>query len=237
MTIIKVFSKFPTVLKVVIKTDNLKARPRTLSKNPQHFLIHFMSKNRISDIIKKFKGVGSGSITLSNINKHTLLLSIDNQPKRNSISPNMMTQLSSCLDTIRTRLVGDTSLSTIVLKGQGASFCSGFDLTNVDQSVTKEQKKEFAADMSFLMVLLLLIVFGNWFWYKKSQNLNRLSNLPLISLALINSYAIGGGAELSTACDFRMMEKNAHIMFVHAKMGLTTGMYILLFFLLWHSVF
>ena len=45
----------------------------------------------------------------------------------------------------------------------------------------------------------------------------RLRALPLISIAAIEGGAIGGGAELSTACDFRVVSPRAHIQFVHVK--------------------
>ena len=47
---------------------------------------------------------------------------------------------------------------------------------------------------------------------------NRLWNLPLVSVAEVNGKAVGGGAELTTICDFRIVEPNACIQFVHARM-------------------
>ncbi|XP_049336533.1 ethylmalonyl-CoA decarboxylase isoform X2 [Astyanax mexicanus] len=47
--------------------------------------------------------------------------------------------------------------------------------------------------------------------------------LPLISVALVEGKALGGGAELTTACDFRLMTSDAVIQFVHKHMGLVPG--------------
>lgn len=55
------------------------------------------------------------------------------------------------------------------------------------------------------------------------HNLLRLQHLPLITIALIEGKAIGGGAELCTACDFRVITDDAEIGFVQIKMGITTG--------------
>lgn len=54
-------------------------------------------------------------------------------------------------------------------------------------------------------------------------SLDKLQKLPLITLSLIQGKAIGGGAELITACDYRLATQDARIGFVHRKMGITTG--------------
>lgn len=52
----------------------------------------------------------------------------------------------------------------------------------------------------------------------------RLRTLPMVSVALIEGLALGGGAELSVAsCDWRIMASDAKIGFVHGRMGLTPG--------------
>lgn len=53
------------------------------------------------------------------------------------------------------------------------------------------------------------------------NSLQRFHRLPLISVALIEGKAIGGGAELTTACDFRLMSESAMLGFVHIKLGIT----------------
>lgn len=53
------------------------------------------------------------------------------------------------------------------------------------------------------------------------DNLMRLHKLPMISVALIQGKALGGGAEVATACDFRLITTESEIGFVHVKMGIT----------------
>uniref|UniRef100_A0ACB8GCR3 Enoyl CoA hydratase domain-containing protein 1 n=1 Tax=Sphaerodactylus townsendi TaxID=933632 RepID=A0ACB8GCR3_9SAUR len=55
------------------------------------------------------------------------------------------------------------------------------------------------------------------------NTLTRLMRLPLITVAVIQGKALGGGAELTTACDFRLMTPESEIRFVHKQMGLVPG--------------
>lgn len=47
--------------------------------------------------------------------------------------------------------------------------------------------------------------------------------LPLISVAAIDGAAVGGGAELSTSCDFRVAGPESRIHFVHVKVRLLSS--------------
>ena len=51
----------------------------------------------------------------------------------------------------------------------------------------------------------------------------RFNRLPLISVAAIEGYALGGGAELTSWCDHRIASRDATIRFVQVKMGVTPG--------------
>ena len=43
------------------------------------------------------------------------------------------------------------------------------------------------------------------------DTLTRLLNLPMISVALVQGHTLGGGAELTTACNYRVMSSHAKI--------------------------
>ncbi|XP_061631710.1 ethylmalonyl-CoA decarboxylase isoform X4 [Phyllopteryx taeniolatus] len=53
--------------------------------------------------------------------------------------------------------------------------------------------------------------------------LTRLLRLPMISVALVEGRAVGGGAELTTACDFRLMAPGSVVQFVHKHLGVVPG--------------
>mmetsp|Transcript_2724 Transcript_2724/g.4073 ORF Transcript_2724/g.4073 Transcript_2724/m.4073 type:complete len:119 (+) Transcript_2724:58-414(+) len=56
-----------------------------------------------------------------------------------------------------------------------------------------------------------------------TNTLNRLKALPLVSVAALENGAIGGGAELATSCDFRILTNKSYVHFVQAQMGVSTG--------------
>jgi ethylmalonyl-CoA/methylmalonyl-CoA decarboxylase len=91
----------------------------------------------------------------------------------------------------------------VVLHVAGGSFCTGGDLNTM--SAIMDPVK--GARMSEFM----------------QRTLNRLYCLPLLSVALVQGHALGGGAEIATACDFRMMDVSAKIGFVQSRMGVSPG--------------
>ncbi|MBV9828877.1 MAG: enoyl-CoA hydratase/isomerase family protein, partial [Alphaproteobacteria bacterium] len=53
--------------------------------------------------------------------------------------------------------------------------------------------------------------------------LDKLDQLPMPSIALINGYAFGGGLELALACTFRLAAPSATLGFPEIKLGLIPG--------------
>jgi enoyl-CoA hydratase/carnithine racemase len=56
-----------------------------------------------------------------------------------------------------------------------------------------------------------------------TATLNRLAQVPVVSVAAVDGFAMGGGFELTTACDYRVAAHTAVLQSVHAKMGVTPG--------------
>lgn len=52
------------------------------------------------------------------------------------------------------------------------------------------------------------------------DTLSRFSRLPLITVASIGYPALGGGAEISTACDFRVLAPTSRIQFLQSRMAI-----------------
>ncbi|KDO21151.1 hypothetical protein SPRG_12932 [Saprolegnia parasitica CBS 223.65] len=129
---------------------------------------------------------------------HTAVLEISNATARNAFSGKMMAEFADAISELEAQ---SPSLSSVVLRGADGHFCSGADIRVAKAHLS-------SLDGGSLMSRVM------------TSSLTRLRNLPLISVALIEGAAIGGGAELSTACDFRLFGLDAKVQFVHANMGI-----------------
>lgn len=135
--------------------------------------------------------------------KHTAVVEIRNPASRNALSGKMMAELADAVALLESDRVL-RRLSAVALVGAGGWFCAGADLRVAKQALSS---REAGAAMGALMV----------------DTLARLRRLPLVSVACVEGGAFGGGAELATACDFRLMHRGAAVQFVQAKMGVSPG--------------
>lgn len=156
----------------------------------------------LSDELRsKFLGFKGGSVQLTK-DDHTGIaeLLFSNPSKRNSFSGEMMVQLHDAVNELRSWKEGK---GLVFHSGGGGVFCSGGDLDMMKALNTPE----LGAQMATIM----------------HSALTGLRDLPLISVTLVQGRALGGGAELTTACDFRVMVPGAEIQFVQVRMGLVPG--------------
>ncbi|KAL3666675.1 hypothetical protein V7S43_008304 [Phytophthora oleae] len=133
--------------------------------------------------------------------KKTAVLEIHSPTARNALSGKMMADLADIVAMLEDPDVNG-KLNAVVVRGTGGWFCAGADLRVAQQEMTSP---EAGAAMGALMV----------------DTLTRLRRLPLVSVACIEGGAYGGGAELATACDFRVLEAKAVIQFVQVRMGVS----------------
>jgi ethylmalonyl-CoA/methylmalonyl-CoA decarboxylase len=137
------------------------------------------------------------SVKISSLTPSISLIKLSHPARMNSLSVNMMLDFSNIIDTLEQSQLGN--LEGVILTGE-QHFCAGYD---VSSGLSSEGGKM----MSIFM-----------------QNiLDRFLNLPIISVAALEGYALGGGAELSTCCDYRVVSKNVAWQMVHRKMGVTQG--------------
>lgn len=154
---------------------------------------HGFHDEEIKKSLQQFPG---GSIDLQKKDDGIGILTLNNPSKRNAFSGAMILQL---LEKV-TELENWTEGKGLIVHGAKNTFSSGSDLNAVKALGTPED------GMALCMFM---------------QNiLTRFMRLPLISVALIQGWALGGGAEFLTACDFRLMTKESEIRFVHKEMGI-----------------
>ena len=94
-------------------------------------------------------------------------------------------------------------LRAVLITGAGDAFISGADIQELQYHPTRKDGEKLATVMG--------------------DALDRLEQLPLISIAVINGPARGGGMEIALACDMRIMAETADLAFVQARLGLSPG--------------
>ena len=98
----------------------------------------------------------------------------------------------------------DPTLGTLVITGAGERyFCTGGDVKAYAQIASP-------AELDRVFNLMREVC-------------DALERLPCPVIAAINGYAVGGGAEMSLACDLRVAEASAQIGFPQSRLGIMPG--------------
>lgn len=128
----------------------------------------------------------------------TMVVTLDRPSKRNALDADLVECLHEALDAA---VIADVRL--LCLRGQGISFCAGFDLSNLDL--------ETDGDLLLRFVRIEML-------------LNRLYNAPFVTVALAHGRVIGAGADLFAACERRFVVDDAQFCFPGAAFGLVLGL-------------
>jgi enoyl-CoA hydratase len=126
------------------------------------------------------------------------ILTLNRPDKLNALSFEMLGELDAALDRLRS-----ATCKVVIVRGAGEkAFCAGADIEELRNRPLLAQKH--GAE------------FGQAVFEK-------LSNLPLISIACLNGYTFGGGLELALACTFRIASQSARMGLPEIKLGLIPG--------------
>jgi len=101
------------------------------------------------------------------------------EEKRNALSPELISELSSALDELRS----DEDVHVVILKGQGNTFSAGADFAYL-QKISENGPEENLADSRTLRDLL---------W--------KIYTFPKFTIAQVHGAALAGGCGLATVCD------------------------------------
>jgi enoyl-CoA hydratase/carnithine racemase len=120
------------------------------------------------------------------------------RPKMNALNQQVATEIGACVDDI----ARGSEVRAVVLWGGERIFAAGADI--------KEMIEADAVSM-FRYISLFQDVF------------TRLERLPVVTIAAVNGFALGGGCELTLACDLRIVAENAHLGQPEILLGLIPG--------------
>ena len=127
-----------------------------------------------------------------------LHLQLNRPDKGNALSGTLVLALTEAMDVA----ARDASLRLLVLSGAGRHFCTGFDLSNLDEETDDSLLARFTR-----VELLLQTV----------------ATAPFTTLALAHGRTMGAGADLFAACSERWIAGDASFAFPGAGFGLVLG--------------
>jgi enoyl-CoA hydratase len=129
-----------------------------------------------------------------------ITVTIDRPEKRNALSREVLSELAATF----TAAAEDDGLKAAVITGAGDKcFAAGGDLKDLASVRTLDGARAMADDAK--------------------QAFETIRRFPVPVVAALNGDALGGGAELAVACDFRLFAHHAHIGFVQGRLNISTA--------------
>jgi enoyl-CoA hydratase/carnithine racemase len=96
------------------------------------------------------------------------------------------TDLAAALAEHAEAAAADRDVTVVIVSGAGRAFCSGMDRTALAAGTIGEE------------------FYRHWI-----RGLNRLEDMPKVTLAVLHGHSIGGGLQLGLACDLRLATEDA----------------------------
>jgi enoyl-CoA hydratase/carnithine racemase len=146
-------------------------------------------------------GVGGIAPALLHDERDGLMTLTVNRPEKfNPLSREVLAALRAHLEGVATR----PEIRCVAIRGAGNRyFAAGGDLRDLAEVRSPEQTHAMVATCR--------------------GALDAVRTCPVPVVAVLNGDAIGGGAELAVACDFRLMRAGAHLGFIHGKLAITAA--------------
>jgi enoyl-CoA hydratase len=126
------------------------------------------------------------------------VLVLDRQEALNAFSPELIDELIGALDDA----AADPGVRAVVLTGAGRAFSAGADISRMAQ-MDVDAARVFAAQGHAMC--------------------NRIEGLPVPVIAAINGFALGGGCEVTLACDIRLASDAMKISQPEVALGIPPG--------------
>ena len=126
------------------------------------------------------------------------VLTIDREKALNALNSEVLTELDAAIDAIDL----DATRCLIITGAGEKSFVAGADIGEMS-GLTKAE--------------------GEAFGKKGNDVFRKIETLPIPVIAAVNGFALGGGCELSLACDIRIASENAVFAQPEAGLGITPG--------------
>lgn len=131
--------------------------------------------------------------------EEVMTFTIDRPGIRNAINTEVMEGLEKLVEQVH-----NSEIRFVVITAAGTqAFCSGGDLSVFHELKTEEQAYGMLKRMGDVLYAI--------------------KTLPVPVIAVVNGAAVGGGCEIATACDFRLVREHAKCGFIQGTLAITSG--------------
>src|SRR5450755_2469162 len=139
-------------------------------------------------------------VILSQVENRVATLTFNRPTKLNAFNGELLSQAIDCL----TKWSTDPDVGAIVVTGAGRAFCAGGDVSAMAQAspdppLTLEQQIDSLRQWQRI----------SWMLYE----------MPKVTLAAVNGFAMGAGLGICLACDLRIASDQAKFGTAYAKVG------------------
>jgi len=127
---------------------------------------------------------------------HIATLTLNRPERANAVNRQMMEELIVALDDI----AGDDDMRVLIFTSTGRAFCGGGDIADEDTYLSwdaERMRKHIRNQVQGVT--------------------ERICNLPIPSIAMVDGVAVGGGFDWACACDFRIGSEKARFMSAQIK--------------------
>ncbi len=150
------------------------------------------------------KTTSGAALTLSWPQPDIALVAMIREREMNTLSLELLNELD---DALTASVEGGAR--ALIITGQGRAFCAGAHLRYFTANDARIGNSNFALRDRYLQPIAALF--------------DRIETLPIPVIAAINGFALGGGCEMSVACDFRLMADHAKIGVPEVRIGALAG--------------
>jgi enoyl-CoA hydratase len=150
------------------------------------------------------KTTAGEAVTLSWPQGDIALVTMIREREMNTLSLELVSELD---DALTASVAGGAR--ALIITGQGRAFCAGAHLRYFTADDPRIGAGSFALRDRYLQPIAALF--------------DRIETLPIPVIAAINGFALGGGCEMSLACDFRLMADHTKIGVPEVRIGALAG--------------
>ncbi|BCH28226.1 3-hydroxybutyryl-CoA dehydratase [Mesorhizobium sp. L-8-10] len=131
-------------------------------------------------------------------------LTLDRGTEFNTLAFAMLRGLDEALDKAHTE-----GARVAIVTGSGKAFCCGAEVSYFTDPSSDLANNPLAIRERYVRQII--------------RTFRKLRDMPFVTIAAINGFALGGGCEMALSCDFRLIASNARIGLTEARLGAVPG--------------